>query len=183
MARARLDVPSVLLYGGSIAPGHWHGRDVTILDIFEAIGAHAAGDMSDSELHELEGVASPGAGACGGQYTANTMAMVFEVLGISAIGSSMVPAEDGKKGKVAEEVGRLVMEVLEQDRRPSRIITRESLENAIAAVAMSGGSTNAVLHLLALARDAGVPLAIEDFDRVAWQTPLLADLKPGGRFV
>jgi dihydroxy-acid dehydratase len=183
MALARLDVPSVMLYGGSIAPGRFHGKDVTIQDVFEAVGAHAAGDMSDEELHELEGVASPSYGACGGQYTANTMAMVFEVLGISAIGSSMVPAEDGKKGKAAEQVGRLVMEVLEQDRRPSRIITRESLENAIAAVAMSGGSTNAVLHLLALARDAGVPLAIDDFDGVAWRTPLLADLKPFGRFV
>jgi dihydroxy-acid dehydratase len=183
MALARLDVPAVMLYGGSIAPGRFHGRDVTIQDVFEAVGAHATGDMSDEELHELEGVASPGAGACGGQYTANTMAMVFEVLGISAIGTSMVPAEDGKKGRAAEEVGRLVMEVLEQDRRPSRIITRESLENAIAAVAMSGGSTNAVLHLLALARDAGVPLDIADFDGVAWRTPLLADLKPFGRFV
>ena len=183
MALARLDVPGVMLYGGSIAPGRYQGRDVTIQDVFEAVGAHAAGQMSDDELRELEEVASPGAGACGGQYTANTMAMVFEVLGISAIGSSMVPAEDGKKGKVAEQVGRLVMDVLEEDRRPSRIITRDALENAIAAVAMSGGSTNAVLHLLALARDASVPLEIDDFDDVAWRTPLLADLKPGGRFV
>src|SRR5205085_1993239 len=166
MALARLDVPGVMLYGGSIAPGRYQGRDVTIQDVFEAVGAHAAGQMSDDELRELEEVASPGAGACGGQYTANTMAMVFEVLGISAIGSSMVPAEDGKKGKVAEQVGRLVMDVLEEDRRPSRIITRDALENAIAAVAMSGGSTNAVLHLLALARDASVPLEIDDFDDV-----------------
>ncbi|MFN2617156.1 MAG: dihydroxy-acid dehydratase [Thermoleophilaceae bacterium] len=183
MALARLDVPSVMLYGGSIAPGSFRGKDVTIQDVFEAVGAHAAGEMTDADLEELEGVASPGSGACGGQYTANTMAMVFEVLGISAVGSSMVPAEDGKKGKVAAEVGALVMEVLEQDRRPSRIITRESLENSIAAVAMSGGSTNAVLHLLAVANEAGVPLAIDDFDRIAWRTPLLADLKPAGRFV
>jgi dihydroxy-acid dehydratase len=183
MALARLDVPSLMLYGGSIAPGKFKGKDVTIQDVFEAVGAHAAGDMSDEELHELEGVASPGAGACGGQYTANTMAMAFEVLGISPMASSMVPAEDGKKGKVAAECGRLVVDALKNDRRPSAIITRDSLENAIGAAAMSGGSTNVVLHLLAVAREAGVPLSIDDFDRVAWRTPLLADLKPGGRFV
>jgi dihydroxy-acid dehydratase len=156
---------------------------VTIQDVFEAVGGHASGDVSDEELAELERSASPGAGACGGQYTANTMAMAFEVLGISAMASSMVPAEDGKKGQVAEDCGRLVVAVLEADRRPSQIITREALENAIAAVACSGGSTNAVLHLLAVAREAGVPLAIDDFDRIAWRTPLLGDLKPGGRFV
>ena len=183
MALARLDVPSVMLYGGSIFPGRFKGRDVTIQDVFEAVGAHAVGDMSDEELAELESKASPGAGACGGQYTANTMAMAFEVLGVSVVGSSMVPAEDGKKGQVAENVGRLVMQTLESDRRPSAIITEASLENAIAAVAMSGGSTNAVLHLLAVAREAGVPLSIDDFDRIAWKTPLLADLKPFGRFV
>jgi dihydroxy-acid dehydratase len=183
MALARLDVPSVMLYGGSIFPGRFKGRDVTIQDVFEAVGAHAVGDMSDEELAELESKASPGAGACGGQYTANTMAMAFEVLGVSVVGSSMVPAEDGKKGQVAENVGRLVMEILESDRRPSAIITGASLENAIATVAMSGGSTNAVLHLLAVAREAGVPLSIDDFDRIAWKTPLLADLKPFGRFV
>jgi dihydroxy-acid dehydratase len=183
MALARLDVPSVMLYGGSIAPGRWHGRDVTIQDVFEAVGAHAAGTMSDEDLTDLEGHASPGAGACGGQYTANTMAMAFEVLGISPMGSAMVPAEDGKKGQVAEEVGRLALEVLAQDRRPGAIITKPALENAIAAAAMSGGSTNVVLHLLAVAREAGVPLTIDDFDRIAWATPLLADLKPGGRFV
>jgi dihydroxy-acid dehydratase len=183
MALARLDLPSVMLYGGSIAPGRWRDRDVTIQDVFEGIGAHAAGSMSDEELTELEGVASPGAGACGGQYTANTMAVAFEVLGISPMASSMVPAEDEAKGTVAEEVGRLVMEVLEQDLRPSRIITKDALENAIASAAMSGGSTNVVLHLLAVAREAGVELSIDDFDRIAWSTPLLADLKPGGRFV
>jgi dihydroxy-acid dehydratase len=183
MALARLDVPSLMLYGGSIAPGRWRGRDVTIQDVFEGIGAHAAGDISDADLADLEAHASPGAGACGGQFTANTMAMAFEVMGISPMGSSMVPAEDGKKGQVAEDCGRLVLEILERDLRPSRIITKESLENAIAAGAMSGGSTNLVLHLLALAHDAGVPLELEDFDRIAWETPLLCDLKPGGRYV
>jgi dihydroxy-acid dehydratase len=183
MAMARLDVPSVLLYGGSIAPGHWHGRDVTILDVFEAIGAHAAGDMSDEELHELEGVASPGAGACGGQFTANTMACAFEALGISPGGSAMVPAEDDDKGGVAERIGELTMRVLSEDLRPSRVITRDSLENAIACACASGGSTNVVLHLLALAREAGIELEIDDFERISRRTPLLADLKPGGRFV
>jgi dihydroxy-acid dehydratase len=183
MALARLDVPSLMLYGGSIAPGRWRGRDVTIQDVFEGIGAHAAGDLSDEELADLEAHASPGAGACGGQYTANTMGMAFEVLGISPMGSSMVPAEDGKKGQVAEECGRLVLDALTNDIRPSRIITKQSLENAIAAGAMSGGSTNLVLHLLAVAHDAGVPLELEDFDRIAWRTPLLCDLKPGGRYV
>ena len=158
MALARLDVPSVLLYGGSIAPGHWHGRDVTILDIFEAIGAHDAGDMSDEELNELEGVASPGAGACGGQFTANTMACAFEALGISAGGSAMVPAEDDDKATVAERIGELVINVLAEDIRPSRVITRDSLENAIACVCASGGSTNAVLHLIALAHELGIEL-------------------------
>jgi dihydroxy-acid dehydratase len=183
MALARLDVPSVLLYGGSIAPGHWHGRDVTILDIFEAIGAHNAGDMSDEELHELEGVASPGAGACGGQFTANTMACAFEALGISAGGSAMVPAEDDDKGTVAEKIGELVIRVLVEDIRPSKVITRDSLENAIACVCASGGSTNGVLHLIALAHELGIPLDIDDFERISRATPLLADLKPGGRFV
>jgi dihydroxy-acid dehydratase len=183
MALARLDVPSVLLYGGSIAPGRWHGRDVTILDVFEAVGAHAAGDLSDEELRELEGVASPGAGACGGQFTANTMACAFEALGISPGGSAMVPAEDDEKGSVAEKIGELVMRVLSEDLRPSRVITRESLENAIACACASGGSTNVVLHLLALANEAGIELSIDDFERISRETPLLADLKPGGRFV
>jgi dihydroxy-acid dehydratase len=183
MALARLDVPSLMLYGGTIAPGRFRGKDVTIQDVFEAVGAHAAGKLSDADLAELESVASPGAGACGGQYTANTMALAFEVLGISPMASSMVPAEDGRKGRVAEDCGRLVMQILELDVRPSRVITKESLENAIAGAAMTGGSTNVVLHLLAVAREAGVPLTIDDFDRIAWATPLLADLKPGGRFV
>jgi dihydroxy-acid dehydratase len=183
MALARLDVPSVLLYGGSIAPGHWHGRDVTILDIFEAIGAHNAGDMSDEELSELEDVASPGAGACGGQFTANTMACAFEALGISAGGSAMVPAEDDDKATVAEKIGELVIRVLADDITPSKLITRDSLENAIACICASGGSTNGVLHLLALAHEVGVELSIDDFERISRATPLFADLKPGGRFV
>ncbi len=183
MALARLDVPSVLFYGGSIAPGHWHGRDVTILDIFEAIGAHNAGDMSDEELNELEGVASPGAGACGGQFTANTMACAFEALGISAGGSAMVPAEDEGKGAVAERIGELVLGVLAEDITPSKVITRDSLENAIACVCASGGSTNAVLHLIALAHELNIELTMADFERISRATPLFADLKPGGRFV
>ncbi|HEX4731647.1 MAG TPA: dihydroxy-acid dehydratase [Solirubrobacterales bacterium] len=183
MALARLDVPSVLLYGGSIAPGHWHGRDVTILDIFEAIGAHNAGEMTDEELHELEGVASPGAGACGGQFTANTMACAFEALGISAGGSAMVPAEDDDKSTVAEKVGELVIRVLTEDITPSKVITKESLENAIATVCASGGSTNAVLHLIALAHELGIDLQMDDFERISRATPLYASLKPGGRFV
>ena len=183
MALARLDIPSLMLYGGSIAPGRWHGRDVTILDVFEAIGAHAAGEMSDEDLRELEGVASPGAGACGGQFTANTMACAFEAMGISPGGSAMVPAEDGEKGTVAERIGEMAMKVLAEDLRPSRVITRESLENAIACVCASGGSTNGVLHLLAVAREAGIELDIDDFERISRRTPLLADLKPSGRFV
>ena len=183
MALARLDVPAVMLYGGSIAPGRWRGRDVTIVDLFEAVGAHAAGELSDDELRSLEDVASPGAGACGGQFTANTMACAFEALGISPGGSAMVPAEDADKATVAERIGELVMRVLADDLRPSRVITRDSLENAIACVCASGGSTNGVLHLLAVAREAGVELEIDDFERISRATPLLADLKPGGRFV
>ena len=183
MALARLDIPSVVLYGGSIAPGFWHGRDVTILDIFEAIGAHNAGDMSDEELNELEGVASPGAGACGGQFTANTMACAFEALGVSAGGSAMVPAEDDEKGSVAERIGELVINVLSEDIKPSKVITRDSLENAIACVCASGGSTNAVLHLIAIAHELDIELTMDDFERISRETPLLADLKPGGRFV
>ncbi|MBS1878417.1 MAG: dihydroxy-acid dehydratase [Actinobacteria bacterium] len=183
MALARLDVPSVVLYGGSIAPGHWHGRDVTILDIFEAIGAHNAGEMTDEELNELEGVASPGAGACGGQFTANTMACAFEALGVSAGGSAMVPAEDDEKPTVAEKIGELVLRVLAEDITPSKVITRDSLENAIACVCASGGSTNGVLHLIALGHELGIELTVDDFERISRQTPLFASLKPGGRFV
>jgi dihydroxy-acid dehydratase len=183
MALTRLDVPAVMLYGGSIAPGRWRGRDVTIQDVFEAIGAHAAGDLSDAELHELEGCASPGAGACGGQFTANTMACAFEAMGISPMGSAMVPAMDGQKEDTARQAGRLALEALANDLRPSRVITPESLENAIACICASGGSTNGVLHLLAVAREAGIELAIDDFERISRKTPLLADLKPSGRFV
>ncbi len=183
MALARLDVPALMLYGGSIRPGRFKGEDVTIQQVFEAVGSYAAGRITEAELHELEEVASPGAGACGGQFTANTMAMAFEVLGISPAGSAMVPAEDGRKLEVAVQAGELVMEVLRSGLRPSDIITKDALENAIAAVAMSGGSTNGVLHLLAVAREMGVPLQIDEFDRVSERTPLLCDLQPGGRYV
>lgn len=183
MALARLDRPSLMLYGGSIAPGRFRGEDVTIQEVFEAVGAHAKGDITDADLAELESVASPGAGACGGQFTANTMATAFEMLGISPMGSGMVPAEDGKKGQVAEDCGRLVMELLEKDLRPSTVMSRPAFENAIACVAATGGSTNAVLHLLALAHELGMELSIDDFDRVSSATPLLADLKPSGRYV
>jgi dihydroxy-acid dehydratase len=183
MALARLDVPGLMLYGGSIRPGHFNGHDVTIQQVFEAVGAHAAGKMTDAELRELEEAASPGAGACGGQFTANTMAMAFEVLGISPAGSAMVPAEDGRKLDVAFACGKLAMDVLRAGRRPSDVITKPALENAIAAGAMSGGSTNLVLHLLAVAQEAGVPLSIEEFDAISERTPLLCDLQPGGRYV
>jgi dihydroxy-acid dehydratase len=172
-----------MLYGGSIAPGRYKGADVTIQDVFEAVGKHAAGKMTDEELEELEHVASPGAGACGGQFTANTMAMAFEVLGISPMGSAMVPAVHADKATVAVEAGKLVMDILERGLCPRDIITKEALENAIAAIATSGGSTNGVLHLLAIAREAGVELDIDDFDRISEATPLLCDLKPGGRYV
>jgi dihydroxy-acid dehydratase len=183
MALARLDVPSLMLYGGSILPGRWRDQDVTIQDVFEAIGKHATGEMSDDDLYELEGCASPGAGACGAQFTANTMACAFEVMGITPMGSGMVPAVAGAREQVARECGELVMQVLADDLRPSRIITKDSIENAIATVAMSGGSTNGVLHLLAVANEAGIDLTIDDFDRISEKTPLLGDLKPGGRFV
>jgi dihydroxy-acid dehydratase len=183
MALCRLDLPSVMLYGGSIMPGLYHGERVTIQEVFEAVGAHAAGRITDEELTEIEDVASPGAGACGGQFTANTMAMAFEVLGISPAGFSMVPAEAATKAEVARDAGALVMEVLRQGVRPSQIITRESLENAIAAIACSGGSTNGVLHLLAIAKEMGIELSIDDFDEISERTPLLCDLKPGGQYV
>jgi dihydroxy-acid dehydratase len=183
MALARLDVPGLMIYGGSILPGHYRGHDVTIGDVFEAVGAHAAGRITDEELAELEDAACPGAGACGGQFTANTMAMAFEILGISPAGSAMVPAVDSSKADVARAAGELVMDVLRRGQRPSDLITRESLENAIAAVAVSGGSTNGVLHLLAVAREAGIELDIDDFDRISRRTPLLCDLKPGGQYV
>jgi len=183
MALARLDLPGLMLYGGSIEPGRYEGRDVTIQDVFEAVGAHAAGTMSDAELKALEDVACPGAGACGGQFTANTMATVCEFLGISAMGSASVPAMREQKDQVAIAAGEMVMDLLERDLRPRQIMTREALENAIASVAATGGSTNAVLHLIAIANEVGVELEIEDFDRISSGTPLLADLKPSGRYV
>ena len=182
MALARLDVPGLMLYGGSILPGRFEGRDVTIGDVFEAVGAHNAGKLSDAKLAELERNACPGAGACGGQFTANTMATAFEAMGISPAGSSGVPALDPRREAVAREAGRLVMKLLKEDLRPSRVITRPAVENAIAAVMATGGSTNAVLHLLAVAREAKVDLEIDDFDAISRRTPLLADMKPWGRF-
>jgi dihydroxy-acid dehydratase len=182
MALARLNIPGLMLYGGSIRPGRYRGAEVTIQQVFEAVGAFAAGKITEHDLHELEEVASPGAGACGGQFTANTMAMAFEVLGISPAGSSMVPAEDGGKLDVARQCGELVMDVLRRGQRPGDVITKPALENAIAAVAMSGGSTNGVLHLLAVAKEMGVPLTIDEFDAISERTPLLCDLQPGGRY-
>lgn len=179
----RLDIPSLVLYGGSIAPGRYKGRDVTIQDVFEAVGANAAGRMTDAELLEIENVACPGAGSCGGQYTANTMATVLEFIGLSPFGSSSVPATDPRKEKVSFDCGKLIMDVLRRGVRPSDILTSKAFENAIASVAATGGSTNAVLHLLAMAREAGIPLDIDDFDRISSHTPLLADLKPGGKYV
>jgi dihydroxy-acid dehydratase len=183
MALCRLNVPSLMFYGGSIMPGHYHGEQVTIQEVFEAVGAHSSGRITDAELTEIEEAASPGAGACGGQFTANTMAMAFEVLGISPAGFSMVPAVNPRKSQLASEAGGLLMDVLARGLRPSDIITRESIENAIAAIACSGGSTNGVLHLLAIAKEMGIELSIDDFDRISQSTPLLCDLKPGGQFV
>ena len=183
MALARLNVPGVVLYGGSIAPGQFHGREVTVQDVFEAVGAHAAGKMSDGDFKLLEDTACPGAGACGGQFTANTMAIVCECLGISALGSGSVPATDLAKAQVARDIGALAVKLAADGLKPRAIITRQAIENAIAVVAATGGSTNAVLHLLAIAVEAGIPLALNDFDRISDRTPLVADLKPSGRFV
>jgi dihydroxy-acid dehydratase len=183
MALARLNVPGVLLYGGSIAPGHFNNRQVTIQDVFEAVGAHAAGTMSDDDLCRLEADACPGAGACGGQFTANTMAIASEFLGIAALGSGSVPANDPKKSEVGHAAGERVMSLVRSGLRPRDIITRTALENAIASVATTGGSTNAVLHLIAIAREAGVDLELADFDRISSRTALMVDLKPSGRFV
>jgi len=183
MALARLDVPGLVLYNGSIAPGRFHGRDVTIQDVFEAVGAAAAGTMSPADVHELEGVACPGAGACGGQFTANTMATVLEFLGISPAGLNDVPASDPTKKDAAYEAGTIAMRLVRDDVRPSQLITRRALENAVAAVAATGGSTNGVLHLLAIARELDIPLTIDEFDEIASRTPVIADIKPGGRFV
>jgi dihydroxy-acid dehydratase len=183
MALARLDVPGLVLYSGSIAPGRFRGRDVTIQDVFEAVGAAAAGRMSAADVHDLERAACPGAGACGGQFTANTMATVLEFLGISPAGLNDVPATDPAKRQAAFDTGRIAMRLVREDVRPSRVITREALENAAAAVAATGGSTNGVLHLLAIARELGIPFELEDLGCIASRTPLVADLKPGGRFV
>lgn len=183
MGLARVDVPSLLLYGGSIMPGRYKGVDVTIQDVFEGVGKHAAGQMTDAELKELELVACPGPGACGGQYTANTMATVMEIMGISPEGAASVPAMAPGKGDEAYKAGRMVMETLKQGIKPSDVFTRTAFENAIASVAATGGSTNAVLHLMALAEDAGVELELEDFDRISEATPLLVDLKPAGKYV
>ena len=183
MALARLNVPSLMLYGGAILPGKYAGRDLTIQDVFEAVGACAAGRITQEELRAIENTACPGAGACGGQFTANTMATAFEVLGISPMGSAMVPAVVREKLDEAFRCGQLVMEALRNNILPRQVITRGSLENAIASVAATGGSTNAVLHLLAVAQEAGVELSIDDFDRISARTPLLANMKPWGRYV
>jgi dihydroxy-acid dehydratase len=183
MALARMDLPGLVLYGGTIAPGSYKGKDVTIQDVFEAVGANAAGKITDQELHELENVACPSAGACGGQYTANTMSTVMEIIGLSPMGFNSVPAMEPKKDSVAFACGKVVMNLLQEGILPRDILTRDAFENAIASVAATGGSTNAVLHLLAIAREAEVELEIDDFQRVSECTPLLADLKPSGRFV
>jgi len=183
MALARMNLPGMVLYGGTIAPGSYRGKDVTIQDVYEAIGANVAGKISDSELRELENVACPGAGACGGQYTANTMSTVMEMIGLSPMGFNSVPAMDAMKDDISFACGKVVMNLLQKEIKPRDILTREAFENAIASVAATGGSTNAVLHLLAIAREAGVELEIDDFQTVSARTPLLADLKPSGRFV
>ena len=183
MALARLDIPGLALYGGSIAPGHLSDRDLTIQDVFEAVGAYSSGRIDQDRFKAVENTACPGAGACGGQFTANTMSTVMEFLGISPMGSNGIPAVETAKDDAAFNAGKLVIELLRRDLRPSQILTRRSIENAIVSVAATGGSTNAVLHLLAIAREAGVELNIDDFDRISRRTPLIADLKPGGRFV
>jgi dihydroxy-acid dehydratase len=183
MALARLDIPGLALYGGSIAPGHLGDKDLTIQDVFEAVGAYASKRINAEQFLAVENAACPGAGACGGQFTANTMSTVLEFLGISPLGSNGIPATVVEKDDAAFNAGTLVMELLKRDLRPSQILTRKAIENAIASVAATGGSTNAVLHLLAIAREAGVELTIDDFDRISERTPLIADLKPGGRFV
>jgi dihydroxy-acid dehydratase len=183
MSLARLNIPGLILYGGSIAPGHFEGHAVTIQDVYEAIGKHARGGMTDAQLKSLETAACPGAGACGGQFTANTMALVCEFLGIAPMGLSSVPATNAAKGNSGYRAGEMVMDLLRRDITPSKIITKAAIENAIAGVAATGGSTNSVLHLLAIANEANIPLSIDDFDRISSRTPILADLKPGGRFV
>ena len=183
MALARMDIPGLILYGGTIAPGSYRGKAVTIQDVYEAIGANAAGKISDQELRELEDAACPGAGACGGQYTANTMSTVMEMIGLSPMGFNSVPAMDPSKDQISYDCGKIVLDLLKQGTCPREILTREAFENAIASVAATGGSTNAVLHLLAMAREAEVELQIDDLQTVSERTPILADLKPAGRFV
>src|SRR5882672_7875973 len=183
MALARMNLPGMVLYGGTIAPGKYRGKDVTIQDVFEAVGAHAAGKMTDAELLELENVACPSSGACGGQYTANTMSTVMELIGLSPMGFNGVPAMDPRKDEVSFRCGEIILDLLKRGMRPKDILTRAAFQNAIAGVACTGGSTNAVLHLLAISREAGVPLQIDDFQKISERTPLLADLKPSGRFV
>ena len=183
MALVRLNIPGLVLYGGSIEPGKFEGHSVTIQDVYEAVGAHARGKITDKQLKELECSACPGVGACGGQFTANTMALVCEFLGIAPMGASSIPATDKGKAKAGELAGKLALELLRKDVTPLKIITKTAIENAIAGVAATGGSTNSVLHLLAIAREAGISLSIDDFDRISSRTPILADLKPGGRFV
>ena len=182
MAAARLNIPSLVLYSGSIAPGRLDDRDLTIQDVFEGVGEYAAGHISEQELTRIEDAACPGAGACGAQYTANTMATVLEFVGLSAMGTATVGATDPRKESVGYEAGELVMNVLARGVLPRDLITREALENGIACAAATGGSTNVVLHLLALASEAGIELAIDDFDRISEQTPLIGDLRPGGRY-
>jgi len=183
MALARLNIPGLILYGGSIAPGQFEGHSVTIQDVYEAIGKHACGGMTDAQLNSLEVSACPGAGACGGQFTANTMAMVCEFLGIAPMGLSSVPATNAGKAAAGHRTGEFVLELLRRDLTPSKIITKAAIENAITGVAATGGSTNSVLHLLAIANEAKIPLSIDDFDRISSRVPIIADLKPGGRFV
>jgi len=183
MALARLNIPGLILYGGSIAPGQFEGHSVTIQDVYEAIGKHARGGMTDAQLRSLEGAACPGAGACGGQFTANTMALVCEFLGIAPMGLSSVPATNAGKASAGRRAGEFVLDLLRRDLTPSKIITKTAIENAITGVAATGGSTNSVLHLLAIANEAKIPLSIDDFDRISSRVPIIADLKPGGRFV
>jgi dihydroxy-acid dehydratase len=182
MALLRLNVPGIVLYGGSILPGRYKGRDLTVQDVFEAVGANAAGRITDDELLAIENAACPGAGACGGQFTANTMATVMELIGLCPMGMASVPQVDPRKSDVAFRCGEMILEAVRRDLKPRDIVTREAIENAIAGVAASGGSTNAVLHLLAMAREADVPLEIDDFQAISNRTPLLCDLKPAGRF-
>jgi dihydroxy-acid dehydratase len=183
MALLRLNIPGLVLYGGSILPGRYKGRDLTIQDVYEAVGANAAGKISDQDLLDIENSACPGAGACGGQFTANTMATVMEIIGLSPMGTASVPQVDPRKRDVAERCGELVLNLVKSNLRPRDIVTRKSIDNAIASVATTGGSTNAVLHLLAMAREAGIPLNIDDFQTISERTPLLVDLKPAGKFV